>query len=163
MNLEKLFGVYEFAKKAHESINQKRETGEDYITHPIAVAQIANKYGADEQTIYACLLHDVVEDTPITLKQISNLFGKEIAFLVDGVTKINHSPETTYKKIEQYSEKDKRVIQIKLADRIHNTLNITPRIRDKYKTKSNPHYILLGNYFGYDKLAKKLEEINNKI
>ena len=158
LDLNKLFEVYTFAKDAHESINQKRESGEDYITHPIIVAQIALNYKANQPTILACLLHDVIEDTPITLEQITDKFGQEVAFLVDGVTKLE-TPEKTFNKIKQYSEKDSRVIQIKLADRIHNVDTIMPKTIPKYKI-STPRYIKLGEEFGYKELVKELKRVS---
>ena len=158
MNLNKLFEVYEFAKQAHKG--QKRETGEDYITHPIIVAQIAMNHKADQPTIHACLLHDVVEDTPITLEQITEKFGREIAFLVDGVTK-KDTPELTIYKIKKYSQIDKRVIQIKLADRIHNVNTIMPETIPKYKI-STPEYIRLGERFGYNELVEELKIVSKE-
>ena len=158
--LKELFKVYEFAKNAHESINQKRKSGEDYITHPLRVANIAKFYGADQETLYACLLHDVIEDTLKTLEQIANEFGEEVAFLVDGVTKIDNDAEKTFEKIKQYSEKDPRIILIKLCDRIHNSQNLEglEKIKKKYK-KSNPNYIKLGLKYGYQEPSKELNHI----
>jgi len=160
MNYNKLLKVYEFAETAHHK--QKRETGEEYITHPIIVARIASEYLADEPTIYACLLHDVVEDTQVTLNQIKEEFGEEISFLVDGVTK-SDTPEKTFNKIEEYSKKDKRVIIIKLADRIHNLSTmgdskISKKTLEKYKI-STPWYIALGRSYGFNDLSNKLEEM----
>src|SRR3989344_4144763 len=86
MNLQTLFKAYEFAKAAHEG--QVRKTGEPYITHPVFVAEIARSLGgADEETIIACLLHDVVEDTKVTIGEIRDHFGRTVATLVEGVTK----------------------------------------------------------------------------
>ena len=163
MNIDTLFAVYEFAMRAHEG--QKRKTGEPYITHPVAVAQIAiNAEGdSDEIPIYACLLHDVVEDTSATLDDISARFGEEVAFLVDGVTK-KGSPEETIAKVREYSDKDKRVIMIKLADRIHNTSTLEglETIKEKYK-KSNPFYIELGREKGYGGLSNVLHRLTGSI
>lgn len=154
-----IFEVYEFAKKAHG--DQKRKTGEPYISHLEKVAQIATEYNADDSTICACLLHDTVEDTKRSLKDIKRNFGNTIAFLVDGVTK-EANPDKTLKKIKQYSEIDKRVILIKLADRIHNTQTIIEEIREKYK-RTNPYYIKLGKRFGYNNLASKLNSLTKKL
>ncbi len=142
-------------------IINKRETGEDYITHPVAVQKIARKYGADFLTQCACLLHDVVEDTNIKLEEIAKKFGQEVAFLVYGVTKAK-TQEKTFEKIETCIQQDKRVIFVKLADRIHNTLTITKRIREKYKN-SNKWYINTGRQHGYNDLADRLEELNNNL
>ena len=118
--------AYRFAEVAHR--NQLRNSGEDYILHPLEVAQILAELEMDEATIAAALLHDVVEDTQYTLADIEKEFGPEVALLVDGVTKLGR---IEYKsKVEQQVEnlrkmflamaKDIRVILIKLADRLHN-------------------------------------------
>jgi len=161
-NLPKLFEVYNFAKQAHQG--QYRYSGEPFITHPIAVSYILIDYKADIQTICASLIHDVVEDTPITLEEITNRFGEEIAFLVDGVTKLE-TKKQTLEKIKEYSAKDKRVLLIKLADRIHNLQNIPLKMKDVFLRyeKENPFYINLAKQYGFDNLALKLEELNKKF
>jgi len=118
--------AFQFAATAHQG--QKRRSGEDYISHPLNVAAILAELQLDLVTIAAALLHDVVEDTPIRLDTIRELFGDEIALLVDGVTKLSRLEYKT--KEEQQAEtlrkmfiamaKDIRVILIKLADRLHN-------------------------------------------
>ncbi len=121
--LEKAF---DFAKKAHA--NQKRASGEDYIIHPIAVAEILIGLGMDYYSVAAAFLHDVIEDTPVTEEDISEKFGDEILGLVKGVTKLDkiefNSKEEeqaeNFKKIFVSMAKDIRVIIIKLADRLHN-------------------------------------------
>lgn len=116
--------AYAFARKAHE--NQKRLTGDSFILHPLAVASITFELQQDVVVLMAAFLHDVVEDTPITIKQIQAEFGNEIAFLVDGVTKVCSQPTrperqvATLKKLIKFSQKDPRVITLKLADRLHN-------------------------------------------
>ncbi|MEK7662947.1 MAG: HD domain-containing protein, partial [Actinomycetota bacterium] len=116
--------AHEVALKAHEG--QKRRSGEPYITHPIAVAQILAELGIGPKTIIAALLHDTVEDTDYTLEQCRAQFGAEVAMLVDGVTKLDKvkygdsaQAETVRKMIVAMS-KDIRVLVIKLADRLHN-------------------------------------------
>lgn len=125
-NLELIKKAHDFAVKAHEG--QLRISGEPYITHPLAVSIILANLGLDDNTIAASLLHDVVEDTKIDLKDIKANFGEEIALLVDGVTKLSrieyYSKEErqveNYRKMFLAMAKDVRVILIKLADRLHN-------------------------------------------
>lgn len=133
-DLSKIISAYEFAAKAHA--NQVRSSGEPYITHPLAVSFILLELGMDTDTICAAMLHDVVEDTDITLEEIKKGFGQDVAMLVDGVTKLGKIPLFT--KEEQQAEnvrkillamsQDIRVIIIKLCDRLHNmrTLHFRP-------------------------------------
>ena len=130
-DLSKIVSAYELAEKYHH--DQKRESGEPYITHPLSVAYILLELGMDTDTICAALLHDVVEDTPCTLEELQKNFGTDVAMLVNGVTKLKKVE--TFTKDEQKAEnirkillamsEDIRVIIIKLADRLHNmrTLN----------------------------------------
>ncbi|MBQ9506703.1 MAG: bifunctional (p)ppGpp synthetase/guanosine-3',5'-bis(diphosphate) 3'-pyrophosphohydrolase, partial [Clostridia bacterium] len=115
--------AYYFAYNAHKG--QKRKSGEDYILHPISVAKILLSFGMDCQSVIAALLHDVVEDTPVTSDEVKRLFGPAVAFLVEGVTKLGKVPlqsreeqqaENLRKLLLAMSE-DIRVIIIKLADR----------------------------------------------
>lgn len=118
--------AYEFAKQAHEG--QARNSGEPYITHPVAVAKMLAQLELDLPTIMAALLHDVVEDTQYTLLDIEKNFGSETAYLVNGVTKLGklefHTKEEqqveNLRKMFLAMAKDIRVILIKLADRLHN-------------------------------------------
>src|SRR6195952_4793707 len=116
--------AYATAEKAHAG--QKRKSGEPYITHPVAVAQILADLGIGAKTVAAALLHDTVEDTDYTLDLLRKDFGDEIGMLVDGVTKLDKvkygdsaQAETVRKMIVAMS-KDIRVLVIKLADRLHN-------------------------------------------
>lgn len=118
--------AYEFALNSHGG--QLRKSGEPYIIHPISVAKILIGFGMDCQSVMAALLHDVVEDTPVTSEEVRRLFGAEVQLLVDGVTKLGKVP--LQNKEEQQAEnlrklllamsEDIRVIIIKLADRLHN-------------------------------------------
>ena len=99
-DLSKIISAYEVANKYH--IGQKRDSGEPYITHPVAVAFILLELGMDTDTICAALLHDVVEDTNCTLEDIKKQFGQDVAMLVDGVTKLGKIPLFT--REEQQAE-----------------------------------------------------------
>src|SRR5579862_9867170 len=118
--------VYELAGRAHEG--QLRASGESYIEHPLAVAEILAGLEMDRETIAAAILHDVVEDTSVTSEEVEAAFGKEIASLVDGVTKLTRIPYQSkedaqvenLRKMFMAMAKDIRVIIIKLADRLHN-------------------------------------------
>ena len=123
-DLRRLNLAFEKAERAHEG--QLRKSGDPYITHPVAVAEILIDLGLDSATICAALLHDTVEDTEYSLTQLRLDFGDEIADLVDGVTKLDRltygptaEAETVRKMIVAMS-KDLRVLIIKLADRLHN-------------------------------------------
>ena len=121
---DKIERAYLIARKAHEG--QIRKSGEDYITHPVAVSMILAELGMNEETIIASLLHDTVEDTPYSLDQLRTDFGLEISNLVDGVTKLDkltYGPSAeaeTVRKMVVAMSRDIRVLVIKLADRLHN-------------------------------------------
>jgi GTP diphosphokinase / guanosine-3',5'-bis(diphosphate) 3'-diphosphatase len=123
-NLPEVERAYEVAKTAHTG--QLRKSGEEYITHPVAVTQILVELGLDQETIISSLLHDTVEDTPYSLDQLRSDFGDQIASLVDGVTKLDkltYGPTAeaeTVRKMVIAMSRDIRVLVIKLADRLHN-------------------------------------------
>lgn len=127
--------AYTIAENMHRG--QFRKSGEPYITHPLAVAQICAELGMDTTTLVAALLHDTVEDTRYTLQALSEDFGGEVAHLVDGVTKFDKAfygkaaEAETIRKMIVAAAKDVRVLIIKLADRLHNmrTLGCAPRRR----------------------------------
>ncbi len=158
--------AYHCAIKAHGG--QKRFSGEDYITHPLAVANILMELRADGETIAAALLHDTVEDTTLTLEQIKVEFGPKIAFLVDGVTKLG---KLKYQGLERHVEslrklfvamaKDLRVILIRLADRLHNVRTLEHVRPDKQKriaVETLEIYAPLANRLGIWKLKGQLED-----
>lgn len=131
--------AYNLAEEAHK--DQRRVSGEPYILHPLAVAQILADMKIDTTTITASLLHDVVEDTSYTLEDIKKMFGKEVAFLVDGVTKLSRLNYRTkedqqlnsMRKMFLAMAKDVRVVVIKLADRLHNIRTLRYMRSDKQK------------------------------
>lgn len=131
--------AYQLAEEAHK--DQRRVSGEPYILHPLAVAQILADMKIDTTTITASLLHDVVEDTSYTLDDLKKMFGKEVAFLVDGVTKLsclNYRTKedqqlNSMRKMFLAMAKDVRVVVIKLADRLHNMRTLRYMRSDKQK------------------------------
>ena len=130
--------AFNFAKQAHKGV--RRLSGEPYIMHPIAVAQIAcGEIGLGSTSICAALLHDVVEDTDYTVEDISNLFGPKIAQIVDGVTKISggifgeqaSSQAESFKKLLITMSDDIRVILVKISDRLHNMRTLGSQRKSK--------------------------------
>ncbi len=159
--------AYAFAEDAHKDV--KRESGDPYITHSFTVAETVHKWGLDESSVAAALLHDVVEDTNFTLKDIDKHFGKEVAFLVDGLTKLNKiqypekdpNVETLRKFIISFS-RDLRVVIIKLADRWHNmrTLKFLPEDRQKrIAWETSEIYAPLAYRLGMQRLSGELEDL----
>ncbi len=154
--------AYKFAEEAHRG--QSRKTGEDYINHCIAVANILTEYGADDETIAAGYLHDVLEDTKTTYEQLKEKFGIKIAFLIDGVTEAKNE-RATFTKIKYYSAIDRRVLMIKLADRIHNIEGMINTMPDFQKLKEKYHYptktflVSRAREFGFNEMAKRLEKL----
>ncbi|CAM4056655.1 RelA/SpoT family protein [Veillonella atypica] len=136
---DQIMKAFTLADKAHEG--QFRASGEPYIMHPLAVAEILAHLQIDHITLIAALLHDVVEDTEYTKEDIEKLFGAEVAFLVDGVTKLNQFQYETkedrqmenYRKMILAMAKDVRVVVIKLGDRLHNMRTLKDMRSDKQK------------------------------
>ena len=162
--------AFNFARQAHKGV--KRLSGEPYIMHPIAVAQIASEeMGLGSTSICAALLHDVVEDTDYTIEDIENLFGPKIAQIVDGLTKIaggifgEHASEQAenFKKLLLTMSDDIRVILIKICDRLHNmrTLDAQPPSK-QYKIAGETLYLYapLANRLGLNKIKTELENLS---
>lgn len=165
---DKIMRAYKLAEAAHEG--QMRSSGEKYITHPLSVASILLDYCMDTDTICAALMHDVVEDTEITLDEIRKSFGEDVAMMVDGVTKIGQVPLNT--KEEQQAEnirkiliamsRDIRVIIIKLADRLHNMRTLYARPPEKQRKTSLEtmnFYAPIAHRLGMSDVKEEMESI----
>ncbi len=159
--------AYATAEGAHA--DQKRQSGEPYVTHPVAVAQILADLGIGSKTIAAALLHDTIEDTAYTLDQLHSDFGDEVAMLVDGVTKIDKvkygesaQAETVRKMIVAMS-KDIRVLIIKLADRLHNARTwgfVSPDAAKRKATETLEIYAPLAHRLGIETIKWELEDLS---
>ena len=162
--------AYVYAMKAHG--HQKRHSGDPYFTHPLAVAAILTKLRADPATVATALLHDVVEDTPTSIEDIENMFGNEIALLVDGVTKLAQielkgdasKQAENFRKLVIAMADDVRVLLVKLADRLHNmrTLHfITKREkRERIALETMDIYAPLAGRIGVQRIREELEDIS---
>ncbi len=171
--------AYRTAEKAHQ--NQFRKSGEPYIIHPLDVAIILADLELDKETIVAGLLHDVVEDTIMTEEDLQREFGKDVALLVDGVTKLEHLPltpttEKVDEKLEMQAEnlrkmflamaKDIRVILIKLADRLHNMRTLkykSPESRQRIAKETLEIYCPIAQRLGISKIKTELDDLSLKF
>ena len=162
----------DFATEMHEG--QKRKSGEPYITHPLSVASILIEWGMDSDTIIAGILHDTVEDTDATLDKIESLFGHDISFLVDGVTKVSQA-RAGMRDLEQYLPQTKdnltklliaigqdvRVVIIKLADRLHNMRTLqykSPGKQQKIARETLEVFAPMADQLGMGRVRMELEE-----
>jgi RelA/SpoT family (p)ppGpp synthetase len=173
LNPEVLGKAYDFALKAHE--NQKRQSGDPYAIHPIAVANILTDLKLDSATITTGLLHDTIEDTYATYETIKNEFGKEVADLVDGVTKISvfenqaktNSKAENFRKLILATSKDIRVLLVKLADRLHNmrTINAIKEIerKERIAKETMEIYAPLADRMGMNRIRDELEDLSFKV
>ena len=172
LNPETLSKAYNFALKAHK--NQKRESGDPYLIHPVAVADILSDLKLDSATIATGLLHDSIEDTKATYKNVEKEFGKEVADLVDGVTKISelegkvieNSKAENIRKLILATSKDIRVLLVKLADRLHNMRTLKSIVDEKKRkriaTETMEIYAPLSDRMGMNHIRDELEDLSFK-
>ena len=173
LNPKTLSKAYDFAVKAHEK--QKRDEGSPYIIHPIAVANILTELKLDSATIATGLLHDTIEDTSATYKTIENEFGKEVANLVEGVTKISefenqaasNSKAENFRKLILATSKDIRVLLVKLADRLHNMRTIqfvkTEEKKIRKAKETMEIYAPLADRMGMNRIRDELEDLSFQV
>ncbi len=167
--IDDIHRAYLIASDAHH--NQTRRSGEPYITHPVAVAGILADQKMDAETIMAALLHDVIEDTPVTKKELADAFGHQVADLVDGVSKLTqiefvsraHMQAENFRKMVLAMSKDIRVILVKLADRLHNmrTLGaLTSEKRHRIGLETLEIYAPIAKRLGMRNFSVELEELS---
>ena len=163
--------AYQFAAQAHDG--QTRKSGDPYVTHPLAVAHIIAELKLDVASVCAGLLHDCVEDTSATVEQLGDLFGKEIAFLVDGVTKLGKLPYSTreeqqaenFRKMLLAMARDIRVILVKLCDRLDNMRSLShlpPEKQERIASETMQIYAPLANRLGIQWVKVELEDLSFK-
>ena len=161
--------AYDMSREAHR--HQTRTTGESYITHPVAVASVVADIGLDEASIIAALLHDAVEDTELTLADITEIFGDEVASIVDGVTKLDRlqfdsqeaQQAATMRKMLVAMARDLRVLIIKLADRLHNMRTLASSSPDKQQRVAQETldiYAPLAHRLGMQEIKQQLEDLS---
>ena len=170
LNPTTLSKAYDFAIKAHK--NQKRQSGDPYVIHPVAVANILSDLKLDSATIVTGLLHDTIEDTNATYDIVLNEFGKEVADLVEGVTKISqlenqageNSQAENFRKLILATSKDIRVLLVKLADRLHNMRTIHAFNSDDKKKRIAKEtmeiYAPLADRMGMNRIRDELEDLS---
>lgn len=165
-DVERVLVACDYADIAHDGITRK--SGEPYILHPIAVSSILSHMRLDAETLMAALLHDVIEDTDFNKEDITEKFGRTVAELVDGVTKLSHSSDKEYnkaasfRKILQATLQDPRVIIIKLADRYHNmtTLgSLRPDKRARIAQETFDIFVPMARIVGMNEMADNLEHL----
>ncbi len=173
LNPETLNKAYDFAVKAHS--NQKRDSGDPYVFHPIAVANILTELKLDSATIATGLLHDTIEDTIATYETVKKEFGEEVADLVNGVTKLSalenkvlsNTKAENFRKLILATSKDIRVLLVKLADRLHNmrTIDYINDIEKKKRISKDTMeiYAPLADRMGMNRIRDELEDLSFKI
>src|SRR3954449_5518621 len=163
--------AFAFSEQAH--LGQFRKSGDPYITHPLAVASILSQWRIDAQGLAAALLHDVMEDTKVTKNEIESSFGKPVADMVDGVSKLDQiefqskeeAQAESFRKMLLAMAQDVRVILIKLADRLHNmrTLDsMAPAHRERIARETLEIYAPIANRLGLNALYLELQELSFK-
>src|SRR6478735_9250780 len=163
--------AFEFSESAHRG--QFRKSGEPYITHPLAVASILSEWQLDAEGLAAALLHDVMEDTSVTRTELESTFGKPVAAMVDGLSKLDQIEFTSKEEVQAESfrkvllamARDVRVILIKLADRLHNmrTLDaMAPAHRKRIARETIDIYVPIANRLGLNALFLELQDLSFK-
>ena len=166
--IQDVYKAYNYASECH--IDQKRRSGEPYITHPVSVACIAANLHLDAPSIIAALLHDVVEDTPATLKEVESQFGKQVTKLVDGLSKLDklnfndvvEAQAENFRKMLLAMSSDIRVMIIKLCDRMHNmqTLgHLNEQKRKRIAQETVDIYAPIANRLGLNRIYQELENL----
>jgi len=168
-DMSRIRAAFEYARKAHTT--QMRKDGSEYVTHPLAAAEIVAEIGLDEDSLCAALLHDCIEDTGSTFEEIEKLFGADVAGIVDGVTKLSRVTYTS-KEEEQMENlrkmliamtQDIRVILIKIADRLHNMRTMEYVSQDKQREKALETmelYAPIAHRLGMQKIKWELEDLS---
>ncbi len=168
-DMQRIRGAFDYAVAAHEG--QKRRDGSPYVTHAIAAATITAEMGLDDEAIIAALLHDVLEDTSVTYEELEQRFGKDVADLVEGVTKLTRVQYSTVeenqmenlRKMLMAMAKDIRVILIKLADRLHNMRTMEFQSPEKQLSKSRETmdiYSPIAHRLGVEHVKNELEDLS---
>ena len=170
-DIAQVWAAYRFSAAAHEG--QMRKSGEPYITHPVAVAGILAELHLDTPTLIAALLHDVVEDTGVTKQQVGAQFGKQVAELVDGLSKLDkiefqsatEAQAENFRKMLLAMSQDVRVILVKLADRLHNMQTLeamNPEKRRRISRETLEIYAPIANRLGLNAIYQELEDLSFK-
>ena len=171
-NTDLICRAYDYGRRMHDG--QKRHSGEDYFTHPVAVAAILTEQRLDDATIVTALLHDTIEDTKSTYAEVSRQFGEEVAELVDGVTKLTNlqlsstasKQSENFRKLFLAMSKDLRVILVKLADRLHNMRTIKSLPHEKQARKARETmdvFAPLAGRMGMQWMREELEDLSFKV
>jgi len=170
-DIEQIWAAYRFSAAAHEG--QTRKSGDPYISHPVAVAGILADLHMDTPTLIAALLHDVVEDTGVTNQEVSEKFGKQVAELVDGLSKLDkiefqsatQAQAENFRKMLLAMSQDVRVILVKLADRLHNMSTLDAMLPEKRRRKARETleiYAPIANRLGLNSIFQELEDLSFK-